>query len=128
MNITRRVMRSEVDLGAYENGCPSDFDGDCCTKGLDLAFILGAWTGAGTYSPCPPYSIYDLNEDCKINGLDIAILLGAWDTCAACSDPPEYGCANPPESFGPGPNWLEQFMQWLEEQDWEAFLAWYAEQ
>jgi hypothetical protein len=62
--------------------CPGDFDSDGVRSGLDLATLLGQWTGAGTYSPCPPRKQTDLNGDCKINGFDLALLLGAWGPCS----------------------------------------------
>lgn len=57
---------------------PADLNGDGSVGGFDLALLLGAWTGAATYDPCPPIEDADLNGDCKINGMDLAILLGAW--------------------------------------------------
>jgi hypothetical protein len=94
---------SEADEGDYDcvitNGCGSVTSqiatltviGDCpgCTgftdlncdgevDGFDLALLLGQWTGAATYSPCPPAIQADFNGDCKINGIDLALLLGAW--------------------------------------------------
>jgi hypothetical protein len=46
--------------------------------GVDLAEHLAQWTGAATYSHCPPHTPQDLNHDCKVNGLDLALLLGMW--------------------------------------------------
>lgn len=57
---------------------PADFNQDGVVNGIDLAMLLGAWTGARGYSPCPPFIVFDLNADCTVNGLDLAILLGAW--------------------------------------------------
>jgi hypothetical protein len=76
-----------VDMGAYEfqprpkTACPADLNGSGDVNGLDLATLLGVWTGAASYSPCPPFTPADLNEDCKVNGLDLALLLGAWGPC-----------------------------------------------
>lgn len=76
-----------VDLGAYElqlpprPACPADLDGSGTVNGIDLALLLGSWSGATAYSPCPPIAPSDFNEDCKVNGLDLAILLGAWGSC-----------------------------------------------
>jgi hypothetical protein len=61
--------------------CPADFDGNGIVNGLDLAQLLGQWSGASFYSPCPPHKPQDLNVDCKVNGLDLALLLGAWGPC-----------------------------------------------
>jgi hypothetical protein len=55
-----------------------DLDGDNDTDGLDLAVLLGVWTGATPYAPCPPIAAADLNGDCLINGLDLANLLADW--------------------------------------------------
>lgn len=57
---------------------PADLDGDGVVGGIDLAMLLGAWTGAAAYIPCPPTVPTDLNGDCRINGMDLALLLGAW--------------------------------------------------
>jgi hypothetical protein len=61
--------------------CPADFDASGGVNGLDLAQLLGQWSGAATYAPCPPPKPQDLNGDCKVNGLDLALLLGAWGAC-----------------------------------------------
>jgi hypothetical protein len=61
--------------------CPADLNSSGSVNGLDLAQVLAAWTGAATYTPCPPHDVQDLNGDCKINGLDLALLLGAWGAC-----------------------------------------------
>jgi hypothetical protein len=61
--------------------CPADFNASGGVNGLDLAILLGDWTGAATYVPCPPHEAVDLNTDCKVNGLDLAILLGSWGPC-----------------------------------------------
>jgi hypothetical protein len=61
--------------------CLGDLDGGGSVTGLDLASLLGQWSGAATYSPCPPHKPQDLNQDCKVNGLDLALLLGAWGSC-----------------------------------------------
>jgi hypothetical protein len=63
------------------SSCPADLDCNDVVNGLDLAILLGQWTGAGMYSPCPPFEPADLNQDCRINGLDLALLLGAWGPC-----------------------------------------------
>jgi hypothetical protein len=55
-----------------------DLDGDNDTDGIDLGTLLGAWTGAAEYKPCPPIAVADINGDCKINGLDLGMLLGDW--------------------------------------------------
>lgn len=57
---------------------PADLDGDGAVNGIDLALLLGQWTGAASYAPCPPQAPADLNSDCQINGVDLALLLGAW--------------------------------------------------
>jgi hypothetical protein len=57
---------------------PADLNGDGVVNGLDLAILLGQWTGATTYTPCPPPIAADFDSDCRINGLDLAILLGQW--------------------------------------------------
>jgi hypothetical protein len=62
--------------------CVADLDGGGSVNGLDLALLLGAWTGAAMYAPCPPYQPADFNDDCKVNGLDLALLLGAWGPCS----------------------------------------------
>jgi glucose/arabinose dehydrogenase len=56
----------------------TDLNDDGVVNGFDLALLLGQWTGAATYSPCPPMIQADFNGDCKINGIDLAVLLGAW--------------------------------------------------
>jgi glucose/arabinose dehydrogenase len=56
----------------------ADLNDDGVVNGFDLALLLGQWTGAATYSPCPPMIQADFNGDCKINGIDLAVLLGAW--------------------------------------------------
>jgi hypothetical protein len=61
--------------------CPEDLDGSGSVTGLDLALLLGVWTGAAVYAPCPPFQPADLNHDCKVNGLDLALLLGGWGPC-----------------------------------------------
>jgi hypothetical protein len=61
--------------------CPADLDGSGAVNGLDLALLLGVWTGAAPYAPCPPFAPADFNTDCHINGLDLALLLGAWGPC-----------------------------------------------
>jgi hypothetical protein len=66
-----------VDMGAYEFN-PADLNQDGNVDGFDLGLLLGQWTGAGMYAPCPPIKLADLNGDCKINGIDLAILLAAW--------------------------------------------------
>jgi hypothetical protein len=58
---------------------PADLNHDGAVNGLDLALLLGVWTGAATYSPCPPHAPADLTADCRINGLDLATLLAAWN-------------------------------------------------
>lgn len=61
--------------------CPEDFDGGGAVNGIDLAILLGQWTGAAGYAPCPPFAQADLNGDCRIDGMDLAMLLGAWGPC-----------------------------------------------
>lgn len=61
--------------------CPADFDGSHVVNGIDLAILLGQWSGAAVYAPCPPFKLQDLNHDCRVNGLDLAILLAAWGAC-----------------------------------------------
>jgi uncharacterized protein YunC (DUF1805 family) len=61
-----------------QQGSPADLDGDGDVDGFDLGILLGNWTGAGFYFPCPPHQPADLNGDCKVNGFDLAILLGSW--------------------------------------------------
>jgi hypothetical protein len=61
--------------------CPGDVDSSGSVTGIDLAQLLGQWTGAATYAPCLPSDAQDLNGDCKINGVDLALLLGAWGPC-----------------------------------------------
>jgi hypothetical protein len=67
---------------ACKKTCPADLDGNGIINGFDLAILLGQWTGAGAYAPCPPHKNADLNGDCKINGFDLAILLGLWGPCS----------------------------------------------
>lgn len=57
---------------------PADSDCSGTIDGIDLAALLGQWSGSATYSPCPPFMPSDLNQDCRINGFDLALLLGAW--------------------------------------------------
>jgi hypothetical protein len=61
--------------------CVGDSGADGIVNGIDLANLLGSWTGSATYERCPPFLDGDLNGDCKINGIDLAILLGAWGPC-----------------------------------------------
>lgn len=61
--------------------CPADLNGDGSVGGVDLATLLGAWSGAADYPACPPYVGADLNQDCKVNGIDLASLLGSWGPC-----------------------------------------------
>lgn len=61
-----------------QEGSPADLDGDGDVDGFDLAILLGNWTGALFYFPCPPHQPTDLNGDCKVDGFDLAILLGEW--------------------------------------------------
>jgi hypothetical protein len=61
--------------------CPADLTGDGIVNGFDLALLLGAWTGAVAYAPCPPIAPADLNGDCFVNGVDLALLLGSWGPC-----------------------------------------------
>lgn len=72
---------TSVIVGVPGTPCPADLNGSGAVNGIDLALLLGAWTGAATYSPCPPFVNADLNDDCKVNGLDLALLLGAWGPC-----------------------------------------------
>lgn len=78
------LPRAELSVGAAMNGVqlrkldPADFNHDGVVNGIDLAMLLGAWTGAASYVPCPPLGLFDLNGDCKVNGIDLATLLGAW--------------------------------------------------
>lgn len=72
----------DQNLGGYvierDPPIPSDLNEDGDVDGFDLALLLGQWTGAVTYTPCPPITPADLNGDCKVNGFDLALLLGAW--------------------------------------------------
>lgn len=61
--------------------CPADLDLGGAVTGIDLAILLGQWTGPLAYAPCPRFAAADLNQDCRVNGLDIAIMLGAWGPC-----------------------------------------------
>jgi hypothetical protein len=81
LDIDRRVKAGVVDMGAFEFGCLEDLNSDCAINGTDLAVLLAAWTGTGTYSPCPPSLSADFNEDCRVNGSDLAVLLAAWGGC-----------------------------------------------
>jgi hypothetical protein len=65
-------------VAGKDPGIPADLDGDGDVDGVDLGMLLGLWTGAATYKPCPPAVPADLNGDCKINGFDLATLLAAW--------------------------------------------------
>lgn len=68
----------ELQGATFATDSYADFNLDGVVNGMDLAMLLGAWTGSAAYSPCPPLSLFDLNVDCKINGIDLAILLGEW--------------------------------------------------
>jgi hypothetical protein len=71
------VVGDDQPLG--QRACAAaDLNGDGIVSGLDLAMLLGAWTGAATYGPCPATLPADLNGDSHVNGLDLALLLGAW--------------------------------------------------
>ena len=70
--------------------CPADLDGNHAVNGIDLALMLGQWTGAASYAPCPPPLPADLNGNCRVNGLDLALLLGAWTGGATYSPCPRY--------------------------------------
>jgi hypothetical protein len=61
--------------------CPADLNPDGQVNGFDLAILLGEWTGAALYAPCPPHKAADLDVNCKINGFDLAVLLGLWGPC-----------------------------------------------
>lgn len=62
--------------------CIEDLNGNGVVNGIDLALLLGAWTGAGITPGCPPVvAPQDLNGDCRVNGFDLAILLAAWGPC-----------------------------------------------
>jgi hypothetical protein len=61
--------------------CLADLNADGIVNGFDLAILLGQWTGAAQYAPCPPRKQADLNGDCRINGFDLATLLGLWGPC-----------------------------------------------
>lgn len=61
--------------------CQGDLNGDGTINGLDLATLLGQWTGLSTYRPCPPNGLADCNQDCHIDGLDLGMMLGAWGPC-----------------------------------------------
>jgi hypothetical protein len=73
------LLEDEAFLPVPERLSPADLNGDGDVDGFDLALLLGQWTGAGTYSPCPPHAAADFNADCRINGFDLALLLGAWE-------------------------------------------------
>lgn len=66
---------------ACSPACVWDLNGNGIVNGIDLAILLGSWTGTAVYAPCPRFAAADLNQDCKINGLDLALLLGAWGPC-----------------------------------------------
>jgi hypothetical protein len=57
---------------------PADLDCDGDVDGFDLGLLLGQWTGAASYAPCPPHAPADLNADCKVNGFDLSLVLAAW--------------------------------------------------
>lgn len=61
--------------------CPADLNDSGAVDGLDLALLLGAWTGARVAGPCDPQLEGDLNRDCAVNGYDLAVLLGEWGRC-----------------------------------------------
>lgn len=63
------------------NGCEGDLNDDGIVNGIDLAILLGEWTGMGHYKPCPPTISADLDENCHVDGVDLAILLGVWGDC-----------------------------------------------
>jgi hypothetical protein len=79
--------------GGIVGACPEDIAGpgggpsDGVVNGFDLAVLLGQWTGAATYSPCPPLRSGDLAgaaggpPDCRVNGFDLAVLLAGWGPC-----------------------------------------------
>lgn len=64
------------------SSCPADLDCNDIVDGVDLALLLGEWTGMTMYSPCPPHQAADLNLDCRVNGFDLAMLLAAWGPCS----------------------------------------------
>lgn len=72
------LVEDEAFLPVPERLSPADLNDDGDVDGFDLALLLGQWTGAASYAPCPPYVAADLNCDCTINGFDLALLLGAW--------------------------------------------------
>jgi hypothetical protein len=67
--------------GCGQPSCSGDLDASGAVNGIDLAMLLGQWTGSASYTPCPPSIAPDLNGDCKVNGLDLALLLGEWGAC-----------------------------------------------
>jgi hypothetical protein len=75
---TASYSSQSVKLTLQQLTDPADLSGDGVVGGIDLALLLGEWTGAATYVPCPPTVPTDLNGDCKINGMDLGLLLGAW--------------------------------------------------
>jgi hypothetical protein len=74
-------------------GCTGDIAGpgggppDGVVNGFDLGTLLGQWTGAASYTPCPPIKSGDIAgpgggpPDCKVNGFDLGTLLGNWGPC-----------------------------------------------
>jgi hypothetical protein len=76
----RNLPQGEEDIFAQRLAIvfPGDLDGDDQVNGTDLALMLGQWSGAAAYTPCPPPKPADLNQDCHVNGLDLALLLSEW--------------------------------------------------
>lgn len=77
MNTDKGLIILAVDF-PEEPAEPGDLNGDGVVNGMDLAMLLGQWTGSSFYSPCPPHVPADLSHDCRVNGTDLAVMLGLW--------------------------------------------------